>query len=177
MAKEKGNSLSITRMSRVEKKLGSISREVLAKKQLPHDVLVYAAQVRDISGVILSSDADSVVLRHKRGAGSSKVVISTFPRSRVVEEIGEEGGAGLVSIYGRTLVRELKGQLVTVSGTMIICKDVQTGEVTRLNSAVAGVDIEMVVDETSAAKKYADVMEGSAKSSKAKKSTKTKKSK
>lgn len=170
MAKEKGNNLSVTRMARVEKKLGSLSRDLLAKKQLPHDIQVYAVQVRDVSGVILESDADSIVMRHKRGAGSSKVVVTTFPRSRVVEEIGEAGGPGLLSIYARTLVRELKGQIVVISGTMIICKDIQTGEVTRLNNAVVGVEIEMVVDETSAAKKYGDLMGKAAKSSK--KSTK-----
>ena len=166
MAKEKGNKLALTRMSRVEKKLGSMNRDVLEKKQLPHDIQVYATQVRDISGVILESDADSIVMRHKRGAGSSKVVITTFPRSRVVEEIGEAGGPGMLSVYARTVVRELKGQLVAVSGNMIICKDVQTGEVTRLNNDVTGVEIEMVVDETSAAKKYADLIGKPAKAAK-----------
>lgn len=176
MAKEKGNNLSVTRMARVEKKLGALSRDVLAKKQLPHDIQVYAVQVRDVSGIIMESDADSIVMRHKRGAGSSKVVVTTFPRSRVVEEIGEAGGAGMLSIYARTMVRELKGQLVSISGTMIICKDIQTGEVTRLNNAVAGVDIEMVVDETSASKKYGDLMGKASKPAKksAKKATPTK---
>lgn len=154
----KTNSLSVTRMARVEKKLGALSRDILSKKQLPHDIQIYANQVRDISGVIMESDSDSVVMRHKKGSGSSKVIVTTFPRNRIVEEIGEAGGPGLLSVLGRTLVRELKGQLVTMSGSLIMCKDIQTGEVTRLNNGVDGVEIEMSVDENNANKKYSEFL-------------------
>lgn len=151
------NDLVATRKERILKKNKSISSTEVSMDQLPHDILVTATMPVEVPGFIVARTSDGLTMRHKRGAGSSKQIVSTFPNSNVVQVLGDEGEYGSVIVVRDAVVLELKGQLVEVHGSTIIATDVTTGEQTHLNSGVQGVNIAMTVDEASAAKKYANL--------------------
>ncbi|AQT28789.1 hypothetical protein YOLOSWAG_320 [Erwinia phage vB_EamM_Yoloswag] len=155
MAKSTSTALvAPTRINRISKKSGSISQSAAKASQMPHDVTITATQVYDVQGFITELTADSVTIRHKRGFGSSAQVLSTFPRSQVIELVGDTGTFGSLSVLGNVPVRTLKGQLLSFKGTQVIATDFDTKEVTVLNTTVPGVSITYAVNETAAAKKY-----------------------
>lgn len=176
-----------TRTDRLSKKLGSIATSLAKANAMPHDIVISATQVHEVTGFITELTPDSVTIRHKRGFGSSAQVLSTFPLSQVIERVGEAGTHGSIVVIGNMPVRQLKGQSVQVKGTQIIATDFESKEVTIINTAVAGVSVSMSVNETAAAKKYniaaptkskkADKGDKSAKSAKGAKPAKAAKSK
>lgn len=161
------NALVQTRISRIIKKSKGISDSKTPQTALPHDITIEAIAPQELSGFILAIGPDSITMRHKRGAGSSKQIVSTFPNNTVLQRVGEANDYGQVTVVRAHQVFELKGQLVEMSGDTILATDIQTGEVTHINTAIPGHTVSMVVDEVSAAKKY-DLSASTKKSPKAK---------
>ena len=150
----KGTVTVPTRMDRIAKRNGSLSTSKADVQAMPYDIEVVGRQATVIEGFIMAVTADSVTLRHKAKAGSSKQIVSTFPNTLVIERMGSVGEIGQITVIAETAVRTLKGQKVTVKGGVIIATDWETGEVTEFNMHVQGYTVNLVVDETAAAKRY-----------------------
>lgn len=169
----KSTSLVPSRLDRIAKKTGSISNVRTSMNSLPHDIIVSGRQAVEVPGYLLSVTDESVTIRHKRGHGSSKQIISTYSANEIIERVGVAGGVGSLTVVMESPVRTLHGQIITVKGNVITARDVQTGEITTLHNNIPGYTVRLVVDESVAAKKYAiDTSKNSGKASKDKKSGK-----
>ncbi|WOL24569.1 hypothetical protein fHeYen902_223 [Yersinia phage fHe-Yen9-02] len=165
MSKVSSKSIVPTRLDRISKKSASIATGKAKASELPHDISISATQAHEVQGFILSITDNSVTLRHKRGFGSSKQIVSTFTSNQIIERVGDEGGVGQLLVVANMPVRELKGQKVSVKGNTITATDILSGEVTTINQNVPGFSVSMSVDESAAAKKYG-IADSSAKSAK-----------
>lgn len=172
----KNTSLVPTRVDRAAKKTSSISTVRAKAEKMPHDVTISAVQAVEIQGFILEITDFHISIRHKRGHGSSKQIVSTFPLNAVIERVGVAGEAGQILVMTHAPVRTLSGQYISIKGNTITATDALNGEVTTLTSNVEGVTVSLQVDETAAAKKYG-YEAGSAKKTKSVKSDKPAKGK
>jgi len=155
MAKNKSTAIAVPkRLDRIAKKAASIITQKAKQSELAHDIVISARQAVEISGYILEITADSITMRHKKGHGSSKQVVSTFNNSQIVSRIGEVGDIGLVLAIVHAPVQVITGQTVKVKDGVIVATDIQTGEVTHVRTDIAGFDVQAVVDEAVAARKY-----------------------
>lgn len=154
VTKASNKSLVPTRLDRVLKKAASVATGKVKAQELPHDIVISATQAHEVSGFILSVTDHAVTLRHKRGFGSSKQIVSTFTTNQIIERVGEADGVGQLLVVANLPVRELKGQKVTIKGDIIVATDINSGEVTTINKNIPGYSVAMSVDEAAAAKKY-----------------------
>lgn len=156
MAKSsKSTSLVPKRIDRIAKKAGAIVQVKSKQTELAHDVIISSRGAHEVSGFIIDVTTDgSVTLRHKRGAGSSKQVVSTFTQNQIISFLGEAGEMGQLIVDAYMPVHIIRGQIVKAKDNMLICTDVQTGEVTRVATNVPGYDVAAQVDEAVAARKY-----------------------
>lgn len=155
MAKAQSTNIVPRRVDRIAKKAGAIIQVKSKLTDLAHDVIISARGAHEVSGFIIDvSSEGSVTLRHKRGAGSSKQVVSTFTKSQIISFLGEVGEFGQLLVDAYMPVQIIRGQTVKVKENEMICTDIQTGEITRVATNVAGYDVSAQVDEAVAAKKY-----------------------
>lgn len=156
MAKpSKSTSLVPKRIDRIAKKAGAIARVKSKQTDLAHDIEISAHGAHEVSGFIIDAGTDgSVTLRHKKGAGSSKQVVSTFTKNQIISFIGEVGDTGQLLVSAYMPVSILRGQTIKAKEGVLICTDVQTGEITRIATDIPGFDVRAMVDEAVAARKY-----------------------
>lgn len=155
MSKSKNTSLVPKRIDRIAKKAGAIARVKSKQSDLAHDIEISARGAHEVSGFIIDVTSDgSVTIRHKKGAGSSKQVVTTFTKNQIITFIGEVGEMGQLLVDAYMPVQIIRGQTVKVKEDAMICTDIQTGEVTRVMTNIAGYDVRAVVDEAVAARKY-----------------------
>lgn len=173
MSKSKSTSLVPKRIDRIAKKAGAIARVKSKQSDLAHDIEISTRGAHEVSGFIIDVTADgSVTIRHKKGAGSSKQIVSTFAKSQIITFIGEVGEMGQLLVDAYMPVQIIRGQTVKVKEDVMICTDIQTGEVTRVNTTIPGYDVAAVVDEAVAARKYGTPVATEKKKSKEEKSSK-----
>lgn len=155
MSKSKSTSLVPKRIDRIAKKAGAIARVKSKQSDLAHDIEISSRSAHEVSGFIIDITSDgSVTMRHKKGAGSSKQVVTTFTKNQIISFIGEVGEMGQALVDAYMPVQIIRGQTVKVKDDVMIATDIQTGEVTRVNTTVPGYDVRAVVDEAVAARKY-----------------------
>ena len=155
MAKSKSTSLVPKRIERITKKAGAIAQVKSKQTDLAHDIEISTRGAHEVSGFVIEVTADdSVTIRHKKGAGSSKQIVSTFTKNQIISFIGEAGGMGQLLVDAYMVVQVIRGQTVKVKDDVIIGTDIQTGEVTRVSTNIPGYDVRAVVDEAVAARKY-----------------------
>lgn len=156
MAKSSSKSTSLvpTRLERIAKKTGSISTNKASMSALPHDIVVTGLQATEVLGFLIAVSPEFVTLRHKKGHGSSKQIVSTFSASRIIERIGTAGESGRLTVLANIPILTLSGQTVDVKGHVVTATDIQTGEQTVLHTNIPGYTVNLTVDETTAAKKY-----------------------
>ncbi|AXG66716.1 hypothetical protein JA33_311 [Dickeya phage vB_DsoM_JA33] len=155
MAKSKSTSLVPKRIERITKKAGAIAQVKSKQTDLAHDIEISTRGAHEVSGFVIEVTADdSVTIRHKKGAGSSKQIVSTFTKNQIISFIGEAGGMGQLLVDAYMVVQVIRGQTVKVKDDVIIATDIQTGEVTRIATNIPGYDVRAIVDEAVASKKY-----------------------
>ncbi|AXG67034.1 hypothetical protein HOU08_gp308 [Dickeya phage vB_DsoM_JA29] len=155
MAKSKSTSLVPKRIDRITKKAGAIAQVKSKQTDLAHDIEISTRGAHEVSGFVIETTADgSVTIRHKKGAGSSKQIVSTFTKNQIISFIGEAGEMGQLLVDAYMVVQVIRGQTVKVKDDVIVATDIQTGEVTRIATNIPGYDVRAIVDEAVASKKY-----------------------
>ena len=165
MAKDKGKNRGtanrLTRADKIMKRLRNIDASSGFKvKGAVWRFSVYAKNAVEIGGYLVSEDANSVSLRHKRTSASKRTVISRFPLSDVIEVYGAVGEVSSVTVMRETLIREVEGTLVSEHPGYVVVRTLADETVKLVRSA--GVRIEIVADD----------VEGSGESKKSKKKAK-----
>lgn len=140
-----GSDLIPTRTSRLHNKSSVAVGAATAKR---FSVTVTVHKPEQFAAVILSEDDHSLVVRRKKGYGSSKLIETMINKSDVLEITGEGvGSQAIIRAFGMVPEVKLPHQKVKRQGDWIICTDSETGEVTRLNSTAKGVVISVVGED------------------------------
>lgn len=161
--KKRGTANRLTRADKIMKRLRNIDASSGFKvKGAVWRFSVYAKNAVEIGGYLVSEDANSVSLRHKRTSASKRTVISRFPLSDVIEVYGAVGEVSSVTVMRETLIREVEGTLVSEHPDYVVVRTLSDETVKLVRSA--GVRIEIVADD----------VEGSGEGKKSKKSKKDK---
>ncbi len=139
-----------TRASRIKT---TFRTDKVRLEKLSATVTVYGeSQLIEVPCFIVSSTDEGLVVRQKARAGSSKQVVKTYPRSRVITQTVELGN-GIVHVIDRAPVLVLKDQSVAYEGTDLLATDNKSGEVTRINTVNPSVVVDVVVEDENAASK------------------------
>jgi hypothetical protein len=134
----KGGTLVPTRVDRIAKR---VKTDIVSVKMasIPHTISVQAAQIVEVPGFILDANKDTVTLRHRARAASSKQIITRYARANIIELLGAAGGPGQVMVRQNVELRRLPGQLVRFEGDVIIATDAKSGEVTEFRQTANAV--------------------------------------
>lgn len=137
-----------SRIERIGKKVRSDVTRVNMNKVL-HTVSVTTTQLCEVAGIILDLTDNSIAIRHKARAASSKQIVSRFNRDEVAEFIGAVGGPGLVLTHRQVEVRKLPNQYIAFKNGVVIATDANTGEVTEFRR-IPGVNINVISEDVKA---------------------------
>ena len=141
-----------TRTSRLHNKSAVAVGAAVAKL---FTVLVTCRKPEQFAAVLLSDDDTSIMVRRKKGYGSSKVLEVMISKSDVLEITGAGvGHEAIIRAVGQVPELKLAHQKVKNVAGWIICTDAETGEQTRINTRAQGVEVSVVGE---------DVKEGSGK--------------
>ncbi len=144
--KKRGTANRLTRADKIMKRLRNIDASSGFKvKGAVWRFSVYAKNAVEIGGYLVSEDANSVSLRHKRTSASKRTVISRFPLSDVIEVYGAVGEVSSVTVMRETLIREVEGTLVSEHPDYVVVRTLSDETVKLVRSA--GVRIEIVAED------------------------------
>lgn len=100
-------------------------------------VLITYRKPETFAAVLLSEEADFITVRRKKGYGSSKVLETMISKSDIIEITGEGvGSPAIVRAVADVQEVKLQHQKVKRSGAWLVCTDIETGEISRINTAV-----------------------------------------
>lgn len=150
MAKEKGKNRGtanrLTRADRIMKRLRNIDAASGFKvKGAVWRFALYANAPVEVAGYLVSEDANSVSLRHKRTNASKRTVISRFNMNDVVEVFGAVGEVSSVTVMRETLIREVVGSIVEEHANYIVVRTLSDETVKLIRSG--SVRIEVIAED------------------------------
>lgn len=143
--KIKQRELVPTRTSRLHNKSAVAVGAAVAK--LFSVVLTYR-KPEQFAAVLLSEDDSSIMVRRKKGYGSSKVLEVMISKNDVLEITGAGvGHEAIIRAVAQVQEIKLQHQKVKRQGDWVICTDVETGEVSRINTRAHGAEISIVGED------------------------------
>jgi hypothetical protein len=148
--KVRGTANRLSRADKMQKRLKGISAKTGFKaKSALFTFTVFAPQVVEIPGFIVSQQADSVLFRHKRTNASKRMLVSRFAGKDIIELYGNEGETSSITVMREVPVREVVGKLIEdKNGVMTI--QTASGETVKIFQN-SNVRVEVSVeDETEA---------------------------
>lgn len=175
--KTRGTANRLTRADKMQKRLKGISAKTGFKaKSAMFTFTVFAPQVVEIPGFIVSQQADSVLFRHKRTNASKRMLVSRFAAKDIIELYGNEGELSSITVMREAAVREVVGKLIEdKNGVMTI--QTASGETVKIFSNNS-VRVEVNVEDEAGAEGSSGKKSKKSKADKAEKSgKKSKKSK
>lgn len=143
--KAKQRELVPTRTSRLHNKSAVAVGAAVAK--LFSVVLTYR-KPEQFAAVLLSEDDHSIMVRRKKGYGSSKVLEVMISKSDVLEiTTAGVGHEAIIRAVAQVQEMKLQHQKVKRQGDWVLCTDVETGEVTRINTRASGAEISIIGED------------------------------
>ncbi len=111
-------------------------------------VLVTCRKPEQFAAVLLSDDDTSIMVRRKKGYGSSKVLEVMISKSDVLEITGAGvGHEAIIRAVGQVPELKLTHQKVKNVAGWVVCTDAETGEQTRINTRAQGVEVSVVGED------------------------------
>lgn len=111
----------VSRLTKAERKLaGTSAKTPFSLKSGQFTVTGFAPVPTEIPGYLVERSATHTVWRHKKTSASKQMVVSVFPNSDILEQLGDEKG-GSISVLQRKAFVSATGTL-KFNGTDIVIK-------------------------------------------------------
>lgn len=111
----------VSRTTKLERKLnGTSAKTPFSMKSAEFTVTGYAQLPVEIPGYLIERGDNFIIFRHKKTSASKQMVVTLFPNAEVIEQLGEVGKIGSVTVLQRKQFTSATGTVKVKGDTIVV---------------------------------------------------------